>query len=115
MTDDQPTREPKERPPQRAFPGQNIQIAIDESEAEGIYSNIALISHSNSEVILDFARALPGLAKTKVHARIVMTASNAKALHRALGDNLAKFEKTHGPIKPTGVPDDPAKPIGFKS
>ncbi len=103
---------PEERRPPAAGP--NIQLAIDEAEAQGIYSNLALISHSNSEVIIDFARALPGLAKAKVHARIVLTAPNAKALHKALGDNLAKFEEQYGPIPASGHPD-PGKGIGFKS
>jgi hypothetical protein len=93
---------------------QNLQLAIDEAEGQGVYANLALISHSNSEVIIDFARALPGLPKAKVHARIILTPHNAKALHRALGDNLAKFEAQHGPIQLSGDAD-PGKSIGFKS
>jgi hypothetical protein len=92
----------------------NLQIGIDESEAQGIYANLALISHSSSEVILDFARAMPGLAKAKIHARVIMTAANAKSLHRALGENLAKYEQAHGPIK-TGPQAEPGKSIGFKT
>ncbi len=107
-----------EKPPPPAAPRPGppqLQLSIDEAEAQGIYANLALISHSNSEVIFDFARALPGITKTKVHARIVMTASNAKALHRALGDNLKKFEATHGPITLPG-PEDPSRAqIGFKN
>jgi len=93
---------------------QNLQISIDEAEGQGVYANLALISHSNSEVILDFARALPGLPKAKVHARIILTPPNAKAFHRALGENLAKFEAQHGTIQAPGTAD-PAKSIGFKS
>jgi hypothetical protein len=105
----------EEKPPERRpAPGQGIQLSIDESEAQGIYSNLALISHSNSEVIIDFARTLPGITKTKVHARIILTAPNAKALHRALGENLTKFEDQYGPISTTGHPE-PGKGIGFKS
>ncbi len=92
MSEDKPT-ERKPAPPAPA-PAQNLQLTIDEAEAQGIYANFAIIAHSNSEVILDFARNLPGLAKAKVHARIILTAPNAKALHRALGENLAKFEAT---------------------
>jgi len=93
----------------------NLQLHIDPPEAEGIYANLALISHSNSEVILDFARALPALPKAKVHARIIMTAPNAKALHRALGENIAKFEAAYGTIQSPG-PNDPDKAaIGFKN
>ena len=103
-----------EKQPQARPAPQNLQIAIDEAEGQGVYANLALISHSNSEVIVDFARALPGLPKAKVHARIILTPHNAKALHRALGDNLAKFEAQHGPITLSGD-NDPSKSIGFKS
>ena len=95
-------------------PAQNLQLSIDEAEGQGVYANLALISHSNSEVILDFARALPGLAKAKVHARIILTPHNAKALHRALGDNLSKFEAQHGPIQMSGD-GETGKAIGFKT
>jgi Protein of unknown function (DUF3467) len=101
-------------PPPRPAPPQNLQLTIDEAEAQGIYANLALIAHSNSEVIIDFARALPGVTKAKVHARIILTPPNAKALHRALGENLGKFEAQYGPIH-LGGEGDPTKPIGFKS
>jgi hypothetical protein len=100
--------------PPAPVPTQNLQVAIDEAEAQGIYSNLVLISHSNSEVILDFARALPGLPKAKVHARLILTPFHARALHRALGDNLAKFETQWGPIA-KGPQEDPGKAIGFRS
>ncbi len=109
MSEDKPAPSPR---PQGG--GSNLQLSIDEAEAQGIYSNLALISHSNSEVIIDFARALPGLAKAKVHARVILTAPNAKALHKALGDNLAKFEDQYGPINLAGHPE-PGKNIGFKT
>jgi hypothetical protein len=102
-----------EKKPQAKPVPQNLQISIDEAEGQGVYANLALISHSNSEVIIDFARALPGLPKAKVHARIILTPHNAKALHRALGDNLSKFEAQHGPIQLSG--EDANKAIGFKS
>ena len=98
----------------RPTSAQNLQLSIDETEGQGVYANLALISHSNSEVILDFARALPGLAKAKVHARIILTPHNAKALHRALGDNITKFEAQHGPIQLSGE-EEPGKAIGFKT
>jgi len=70
-----------------------INIELGEKESEGIYANLALISHSPQEMILDFARVMPGAPKTKVLARIVMTPAHAKMLHKALEDNLKKFEK----------------------
>lgn len=74
------------------------------TELEATYANLALISHSPSEVIIDFARIMPNMPKAKVHARVVMTPMNAKLLWRALGDNLQKFEAKYGEIR---VPDQP--------
>ena len=101
--------QPQKPAPQRPGP---IQLDIGEAEAQGIYANVAVISHSPAEIVLDFARILPGIPKAKVHARVVMTPFHAKALHRALGENLEKFEKAHGKI-PTGGGGEPGKPIGF--
>ena len=95
---------------------QSVSLELGEKEAEGIYSNLCLISHSSSEVILDFARALPGVVKSRVYARIIMTPQHAKSLHQALGANLAKFEQTHGTIPmlgPDGRTEKDKKGIGF--
>lgn len=78
---------------------QQLNIELGEKEAEGIYSNLAIISHSQAEFIVDFTRLLPGIPKAKVHARIIMTPLHTKMLHKALGDNLVKFENQHGEIK----------------
>jgi hypothetical protein len=86
-------------------PPQQIQIELGEKEAEGIYSNLAIISHSNAEFIIDFTRMLPGTPKAKVHARIVMTPQHAKYLLRALSDNIEKFENRYGEIKAGGDSD----------
>jgi len=64
-----------------------INIELGEKEAEGIYSNLAIISHSPAEFIIDFTRLMPGIPKAKVHARIVMTPQHAKLLMHALTDN----------------------------
>ncbi len=98
--------------PQSQVPPQ-FQVEVGEKEAEGIYSNIVFIAHSPSEVILDFARALPGLPKARVHARIIMTPQHAKSLLQALDQNLRNFETQFGPIKLPGEPG-PAKALGFK-
>ena len=90
-----------------------IQIDLGEKEAEGIYSNLAFIAHSPSEFIIDFARLMPGLPKSRVFARIVMTPQNAKALHRTLGTNLERFESTNGEIRLPGLDDHGA--IGFQT
>lgn len=105
--------ESAKRPP---APPQPMPIELGEREGEGIYSNLCVISHSSSEVILDFARALPGVSKTRVYARIIMTPQHAKSLQQALTTNLAKFEEQFGPIPalgPDGRPERDRKGIGF--
>ena len=93
-------------------PQQRITMDLGEKEAEGIYSNLTLISHSPHEFILDFARLVPGLPKSKVHARIIMTPQSAKALMKSLEINIEKFEGTHGEIKLAGRTDGNQN-IGF--
>ena len=70
-----------------------IQIELTEEMAQGIYSNLAIISHSTSEFILDFIRVVPGAPKAQVKSRIILTPDNAKRLLFALEDNLKKFEE----------------------
>lgn len=95
-------------------PQRTMNIEIGDKEWEGVYSNFAIITHSSSEFIVDFARILPGAKKAKVFSRIVMTPQHAKALQATLEANISKFEKEFGPI-PT-VKQDPAKgPIGFQT
>lgn len=81
---------------------QQINIELGEKEAEGIYSNLAIITHSPAEFVIDFTRVLPGVPKAKVHARIVMTPQHTKMLLGALQDNIQKFEKKFGEIKIAG-------------
>ena len=78
---------------------------------EAVYSNFALITHSPSEIVVDFARLLPNMPKARVYARIVMTPMNAKLLLRALGENLGRFEAQYGEIMvPTGLAEQLFKP-----
>lgn len=93
---------------------QQINIELGEKEAEGIYANMAMITHSPTEIVIDFARLMPGTPKTRVLARIVMTPMHAKLLERALAENLKKFETQFGEIKIHGVPAG-GKTIGFAS
>ncbi len=79
--------------------GQQINIELSGPEAQGIYSNLAIISHSNAEFVIDFTRILPGVPTAKVHSRIIMTPQHAKMMFKALGENLAKYEGVHGEIK----------------
>ncbi len=81
---------------------QQINIELGEKEAEGIYSNLAIITHSPAEFVIDFTRVLPGVPKAKVHARMIMTPQHTKMLLNAIQDNIEKFEKKFGEIKIAG-------------
>jgi hypothetical protein len=84
-----------------------LNIEITEEVADGIYSNLAIITHSNSEFVLDFVRVMPGVPKAKVRARVLLTPQHAKRLMRALADNIGKFEQAHGQIRETEMPEIP--------
>jgi translation initiation factor 2B subunit (eIF-2B alpha/beta/delta family) len=84
-----------------------LNIELSEEVAEGIYSNLAIITHSNSEFVLDFIRVMPGVPKARVKSRIILTPEHAKRLLSALTDNIEKFEAVNGRIK---IQDDH---IGF--
>ena len=91
---------------------QQINVELGEKEAEGIYSNLAIITHSPAEFVIDFTRMLPGIPKTKVYARIIMTPQHAKSLLRAVEDNIKKYESQFGEIKILG--DSKTKHMGFQ-
>ena len=90
-----------------------INIELDEEIAQGIYSNLAIITHSNSEFVVDFVRIMPGTPKAKVKSRIILTPEHAKRLMLALKDNVTKFESIHGPIKNTDGNSGPMMPMNF--
>ena len=92
-------------------PQNQINIELSEEIAEGVYSNLAMIAHSNSEFVIDFIRLMPGVPKAKVKARIVITPEHAKRLLAALKDNIEKYEVAFGPIKRTD--DLPKFPMNF--
>jgi hypothetical protein len=96
----------------KAQPQMRVNIELPQ-DLEAIYANFALITHSPSEIVVDFAKLLPNVSKAKVYARILMTPMNAKLLHRALGQNLEKFEEKFGEIKTPEHKFDEEKPIGF--
>jgi len=76
-----------------------ISIELKEDIAQGIYSNLAIITHSPSEFIVDFVRIMPGIPKAEVKSRIILTPEHAKRLVAALQDNIDKYEAVNGPIK----------------
>lgn len=87
-----------------------LNIELKEDVAQGTYSNLAIITHSASEFVLDFVRIMPGMPKAEVKSRVILTPEHAKRLLLALQDNIAKFESAHGPIKniePGGIPNMP--------
>lgn|SRR5690554_521997 len=87
--------------------GNQINIELPEDIADGEYSNLAIITHSNQEFVLDFVRMAPGAPKAKVKSRIILTPQHAKRFMRALADNVRKFEKTHGQIQEQEAPSMP--------
>ena len=92
-----------------------VQVSVELPEdLEAIYSNFAIITHAPSEIVIDFARLLPRMPRSRVHARIVMTPLHAKLLHRALGENLAKFEDKYGEIKTPEEGFQDERPMGFR-
>lgn len=79
-----------------------FQIELNEEVAQGIYSNLAIITHSSSEFVLDFARVVPGASKAKVKSRLILSPEHARRLLRALEDNIHKYEHAFGSIKVPG-------------
>ena len=77
----------------------HIDIELSEDVADGVYSNLAIISHSNSEFVVDFIRMLPGVPKAKVKQRIILSPQHAKRLMMALGENIQKYEQSFGAIE----------------
>ena len=90
-----------------------ISIELKEDVAQGTYSNLAVITHSSSEFVIDFIRVMPGIPKADVKSRIILTPEHAKRLMMALTDNIAKFEKVHGEIKKVEGSGTPLIPMNF--
>ena len=93
-----------------------IDIQLKEDVAQGIYSNLAVITHSSSEFVVDFVRIMPGIPKADVKSRIILTPEHAKRLMLALQDNIRKFESINGPIKNVDEnqgPQGPVMPMNF--
>jgi len=90
-----------------------LNIELNEEIAQGIYSNLAIITHSTSEFIIDFVRVMPGVPKASVKSRIILTPEHAKRLLMALQDNVKKFELQNGLIKVNPGHDPNMPPINF--
>ncbi len=92
---------------------QQLNIELSEEVAQGIYSNLAVITHSSSEFVLDFVRIMPGIPKANVKSRIILTPEHAKRLLLALQDNLKKYEAAHGVIDLKGGHEPGLPPLNF--
>ncbi len=90
-----------------------INIELNEETGAGIYSNLAVITHSASEFVLDFVRIMPGLPKAKVKSRIIMNPEHTKRLLIALQDNINKYESVNGPIRDISSKGGPSMPMNF--
>lgn len=88
-----------------------LNIELSEDIAEGTFANLAIITHSNAEFVIDFIRVMPGLPKAKVKSRIILTPEHAKQFLQALEDNVEKFESINGRIKTRNEP--PGFPMNF--
>lgn len=84
----------QEQPPQN-----NINIEISEEVAEGSYANLAIITHSHAEFVIDFVNVMPGTPKSKVKSRIIFTPQHAKRFMKALAENVQRYEAANGAIK----------------
>lgn len=89
------SKEPRQGQPQQV----NINIELPPEQAEGTYSNLAIITHSPAEFVIDFTRILPGVPKARVYSRVIMAPQHAKSLLRALEENIRKYEAQYGEIK----------------
>ena len=83
-------------------PNNQLQIELKEEVAQGTYANLAIITHSSSEFILDFVRVMPGIPKAGVQSRVVLAPEHAKRLLRALEENIGKYERVFGEIRMPG-------------
>ena len=86
---------------------QSLQIELSPEAAQGEYANFAIITHSSSEFIIDFARMLPGLSKAQVRSRVILAPEHAKRLLGALQENIMRYEHSFGAIKIPQVKDEP--------
>ena len=103
--------DPNQTPDPAQF-SQQLQVELGEKEAEGIYSNLAIITHSPAEFIIDFTRVTPGVPRARVHARIIMTPQHFKLLLNAMRENMERFEQQYGEVKTDRQGEHP---FGFRT
>jgi hypothetical protein len=94
---------------EKKTPQNQLNIELNEEVAQGVYSNLAIITHSPSEFVIDFIRIMPGVPKAPVKSRVILTPEHAKRLMKALKENITRYESLHGPIK--NVDDGSSGPV----
>jgi hypothetical protein len=87
-----------------------LNIELTEDMAEGTYANLAIITHSHAEFVIDFVNVMPGTPKSKVKSRIIFTPQHAKRFMKAMIENIGKYESVNGPIKDL---EDVQLPLNF--
>ena len=92
---------------------QQLNIELSEEIGQGVYSNLAVITHSSSEFVIDFVRIMPGIPKANVKSRIILTPEHAKRLLYAIQDNIKKYESVNGPIRTNPGNDPMLPPLSF--
>jgi hypothetical protein len=92
-----------------------MNIELSEDVALGVYSNLAIITHSPAELICDFIQIMPGMPKGKVRSRVIMTPENAKRFLQALADNIEKYEENFGQISDSNKGNLPPMNFGTPS
>jgi hypothetical protein len=85
-----------------------LQIELPQDVAQGEYANFAIITHSSSDFIIDYARVLPGVPKAQVKSRVILAPEHAKRLLGALQENIIRYEREFGQIK---IPNQEPKTI----
>ncbi len=78
---------------------QGLQMELPQDVAQGEYANFAIITHSSSDFVIDFARVLPGVSKAQVKSRVILAPEHAKRLLGALQENIMRYEQAFGPIR----------------
>ena len=89
---------------------QQLDVELEENIAEGVYTNLAIVNYSISEFVIDFISIMPGVPKSRVKSRVILTPQNAKRLLKAMEDNVYEFEDIHGEIKEY---EQPSLPLSF--
>ncbi len=94
--------------------GGQLNIELSEAIADGVYSNLAIITHNPTEFVLDFVQIIPNVPKAKVKSRVILSPQHAKRLLRALTENVGKYESQFGNIKEPAQGRSDFPPMSFK-